>query len=115
MEIGNEEGAAGEGTDSKKQKDIDIIHNNSLTETSFEKKAYMAYIKGYLKNLVDHMKENGKSDEDIKAFQSSAQTFIKKVLGSFDDYHTAMVILCKWDGETPYFYYFKDGLKAEKV
>ena len=142
MEIGNEdfgissnvdedaeEGAAGEGTDSKKQKVIDIIHNNSLTETSFEKKAYMAYIKGYLKNLVDHMKENGKSDEDIKAFQSSAQTFIKKVLGSFDDYQffypdmssddadydTAMVILCKWDGETPYFYYFKDGLKAEKV
>ena len=142
IEIGNEdygisanvdedadEGATGEGTDSKKQKVVDVIHNNHLTETSFEKPAYMAYIKGYLKGVVEKLKELGKSDEDIKAFQVNAQTFIKKVISSFDDwqffypdmssdnadYDTAMVILCKWEGETPYFYYFKDGLKAEKV
>ena len=142
MEIGNEdygisanvdedaeEGATGEGTESKKARVVDVIHNNSLTETSFEKPAYMAYIKGYLKGVVEKMKELGKSDEEVKQFQVNAQTFIKKVISSFDDwqffypdmssdnadYDTAMVILCKWEGETPYFYYFKDGLKAEKV
>ena len=142
MEIGNEdygisanvdenadEGAVGEGTDDKKKRVIDVIYNNTLTETSFEKKAYMAYIKGYLKNLIEKLKELGKSEDEIKTFQSQAQTFIKTVIGSFDDYQffypdmssdnadydTAMVILCKWEGETPYFFYFKDGLKAEKV
>ena len=142
MEIGNEdygisanvdenadEGAVGEGTDSNKKKVIDVIYNNTLTETSFEKKAYMAYIKGYLKGVVEKMKELGKDEEEIKAFQTNAQTFIKSVIGSFDDYQffypdmssdnadydTAMVILCKWEGESPYFFYFKDGLKAEKV
>lgn len=142
MEIGNEdygissnvdedadEGATGEGTDNKKQKVIDVIYNNHLTETSFEKAAFMAYIKGYLKNLIEKLKANGKSDEEVKTFQTNAQTFVKSVVSSFDDwqffypdmssddadYDTAMVIYCKWDGETPYFYYFKDGLKAEKV
>lgn len=124
-----EEGATGEGTENKKQRVIDVVHNNSLTETTFEKPAYMAYIKGYLKNLVEKMKSLGKSDEDVKAFQTNAGAFIKSVITSFDDwqfyypdmssdaadYDTAMVILCKWEGETPYFYFFKDGLKAEKV
>ena len=124
-----DEGATGEGTDSKRQKVVDVVHNNALTETSFEKPAYMAYIKGYLKNLIEKLKELGKSDEEVKEFQGNAQAFIKKVITSFDDwqffypdmssddadYDTAMVILCKWEGETPFFYYFKEGLKAEKV
>ena len=27
----------------------------------------------------------------------------------------AMIVLVKWDGETPYVYFFKHGLDAEKV
>jgi len=124
-----EEGAVGEGTQSNKKKVVDIVHHNHLTETTFEKPAYMAYIKGYLKNVVAKIKENGGDDEAVKVFQTNAQAFIKKVVGAFDewqffypdmssddaDYETAMVILCHWTGETPFFYYFKDGLKAEKV
>ena len=124
-----EEGAAAEGADSSKKKVIDLVHHNTYVETSFEKPAYMAYVKGYLKGVIEKMKSSGKSDEDVKAFQQNAQAFIKKVIGSFDDwqfyypdmsddaadYDTALVILVKWDGETPYFYYFAEGLKGEKV
>jgi len=123
-----DEGATAEGTTSNKKRVVDIIHHNHLTETNFDKTAYMGYVKGYLKNVVAKIKESGGDDEAVKAFQTNAQTFIKKVVASFDewqffypdmgdnaDYDAAMVILCKWDGETPYFYYFKDGLKAEKV
>jgi len=123
-----DEGATAEASDSKKKKVVDIIHHNHLMETSFDKAAYMGYVKTYLKNVIGYMKEKGADDESVKAFQSNAQAFIKKVIGSFDewqffypdmgenaDYDNALVILCKWEGETPFFYYFKDGLKAEKV
>jgi hypothetical protein len=128
-----DEGATAEGTDSKKKRVVDIVHHNSLQETTFDKAAYTAYIKGYLKNMVAKIKETvagdeAKQAEAVKEFQSNAQAFLKKVLSSFDewqffypdmgddpDYEAAMVILCKWEGETPFFYYFKDGLKGERV
>jgi len=123
-----DEGATSEGTTSNKKKVVDVIHHNHLQETTFDKAAYMAYIKGYLKNVIAKIKETGGSDEAVKEFQANAQTFIKKVIGAFDewqffypdmgdncDYDNAIVILCRWEGETPFFYYFKDGLKSEKV
>jgi len=140
IEIGNEdyglasnvdedadEGATAEGTESKKQRVIDIVYHNRLTETTFDKPAFMAYIKGYMKNLMEKIK--AKDEEYAKTFAANAQAFVKTVVGDLDnwqffypdmsddnaDYETATVIYCKWEGETPYFYYFKDGLKAEKV
>jgi len=122
-----DEGATAEGTESKRQKVVDIVHNNRLQETTFTKATYLAYIKGYMKNLMDKIK--AADEEYAKTFAANAQAFVKKVVGSFDewqfyypdmgdeaDYEQAIVILCKWqDEQTPIFYFFKDGLKAEKV
>ena len=124
------EGAEGEGGESKKERVIDLVHNNRLMETSFDKASYMAYIKGYMKALMEKIKEDSTKDADyIKEFAASAQTFVKKVAGSIDDwqffypdmgdeadYDAAICILCFWEGgDVPTFYYFKDGLKGEKV
>ena len=141
IEIGNEdyglsenvdedaaEGAEAAAAESKVVKVVDVVHTNRLTETSFTKASYMAYIKGYMKGLMEKLKE--KDADAAKAFAANAQTFVKKVVSSFDewqffypnmddddaDYDTAIVVLCKWETEQiPVFYYFKEGLKGEKV
>jgi len=103
---------------------INIVDAHQLSQTQFDKKSYMTYIKGYMKRLLDNVKV--KNPSRVDAFQKEAQAFVKNVLANFKDYDfylgptsdvEAMVILCKWaeDGVTPIFFYWKDGLVAEKV
>ena len=54
-----------------------------LQETSYDKKSYLGHIKAYLKKLSEKIAAEGK---DVKAFQASAQEFVKKVNAKFDDY-----------------------------
>ncbi|KEG09095.1 IgE-dependent histamine-releasing factor [Trypanosoma grayi] len=116
------EGATGD-VDNSKQRVIDIVHNNRYTETSYDKSSYMAHIRSYMKRLL----ENIESEEDKKSFQANAAAFVKKVIKEIDDYQffipegneedpdNGMIVLCKWDGEVPSFYFWKDGLKGERV
>jgi hypothetical protein len=80
----------------------------------------------YLKALVDKLKEQGKSEEEIKAFQTSAQAAAKKILGNWDNYdvykgesmdEVSMYVLVDFreDGMTPYVTVWKDGLEEYKV
>jgi len=103
---------------------INVVDAHRLCETSFDKKAYMGYIKAYMKKVLDKLKADGSPRAEI--FQKGVQPFIKKVLENFNDYAfytgnsmdiEGLVILMayKEDGITPYFYYFKDGLEEEKV
>lgn len=75
-----------------------------------------------MKRLGEVVANNGK---DVKAFQASAQEFVKTILGKFDDYEfytgenmdpEAMVLIkfYKEDGIIPYFYIWKDGAKEVK-
>ena len=122
-----DEGVTADATAESKQKVVDVVHNYQLTETSYDKKSYMAYIKGYMKSLAEHVKET-QGDEEAKKFMTGAQTFVKKVLAEFDEYQfflpnagddadfeKAILVLCKWDGETPKFWFWSHGLKGEKV
>jgi len=122
-----EEGALAEGADNGKKKVIDQIYNYQLTETSYDKKSYMGYIKNYMKKVRDHVAATQGEEESAK-FQAGAQAFVKGLLGDFDNwqfylpsggddtnYEEAILILGKWDGETPKFYYWAHGMKGEKV
>lgn len=117
-----EEGATGELAEGKKRV-IDVVHNNRYTETNYDKASYMAHIKGYMKALLEKIE-----DADAKkAFQANASAFVKQVLKDIGDYQffipegneedpdNGMIVLCRWDGETPVFYYWKDGLKGMRV
>eukprot|EP00744_Colponema_vietnamica_P000541 GILI01000962.1.p1 GENE.GILI01000962.1~~GILI01000962.1.p1 ORF type:complete len:183 (+),score=84.52 GILI01000962.1:37-549(+) len=117
-----EEGATADGQDNSKAKVVDIVHNQQLQETSFDKASYVASIKGYMKKLKEKLDET--DAEAGKVFAAGAQTFVKKVVKEIDEYQfftgpnmdfDAMIILCKWEGEVPTFYYWKDGLKGERV
>lgn len=80
----------------------------------------------YMKALVDKMKETGKSEEEIKAFQSEAPAAAKKILGNWDNYdvykgesmeEVSMYVLVDFreDGMTPYVTVWKAGLEEYKV
>jgi hypothetical protein len=57
-----------------------IVHSFRLQSTQFDKKSYLAYLKGYLKAVKAEMTKLGKSEEDIKAFETGAQKFVKDTL-----------------------------------
>ena len=112
------------GLDSNVQTVNNVVEAHKLVETTFDKKSYMMYIKGYMKALTDHLKANNPSRVD--AFQKGAQNFVKKVLANFSDFRffqgetmdieKGMVALMFYreDGITPVFYIWKDGIIQEK-
>eukprot|EP00005_Dracoamoeba_jomungandri_P006125 CAMPEP_0174251106 /NCGR_PEP_ID=MMETSP0439-20130205/1041_1 /TAXON_ID=0 /ORGANISM="Stereomyxa ramosa, Strain Chinc5" /LENGTH=163 /DNA_ID=CAMNT_0015331341 /DNA_START=62 /DNA_END=553 /DNA_ORIENTATION=- len=100
-----------------------LVDAHRLVETTFTKKSYMVYIKGYLQALRAHLREH--NPERTKAFMKAAQVFVGKVSKDFRDYQfftgesmnpDGMVVLMKYseDGQTPYVYIFKDGVEEVK-
>ncbi|CAK7220370.1 hypothetical protein SBRCBS47491_004166 [Sporothrix bragantina] len=104
-----------------------IIHSFRLQSTSFDKKSYLTYLKGYLKAVKAKLVEAGKSEEEVKAFETGAQKYVKeKLLPNFKDleFYTGesgdpdgLVALLNYreDGTTPYIIVWQHGLKAIKV
>jgi len=104
-----------------------VIASFRLQATSFDKKGYLAYLKGYLKAVKAKLQEEGKDAEYVSAFEKSTQAFVKnKVLPNFKDFEfytgesqdpDAMVALLNYreDGVTPYFTFWKYGVKEMKV
>ncbi|KAI0053548.1 translationally controlled tumor-associated [Auriscalpium vulgare] len=98
-----------------------VIHSFRLQPTTFDKKTFLTYLKGYMKAVKAKLPE-----DRVKAFEGGAQTFAKKVVANFKDYEfytgegmnpDGMVALLNYreDGVTPYFTFWKDGLKEVKL
>jgi len=117
------EGAGGdESAEAGSKQGVDIVMNSRLVEYSISKKDYMTHIKEYMKQVKTKLEEASSPDKDL--FLKNVQEFVKDVLGNFKDYQffcgesmkpDGMLALMKWDEETPYMYFFKHGLDAEKV
>ena len=101
-----------------------VVYSFRLQETSFDKKSYMGYIKGYMKKVKTYLQEN--SPDRVAGFEKGVQPFVKKILENFKDYEflvgenmnpDGMVALLNYreDGITPFLTFFKDGLKEEKL
>ncbi|KAK4241688.1 putative translationally-controlled tumor protein [Achaetomium macrosporum] len=115
-----------EALDDQEIKVNNIIHSFRLQQTQFDKKGYLAYLKGYMKAVKAKLQEAGKPEEEIKQFETGAQTFAKKIIANFKDWEfytgesmnpDAMVVLLNYreDGVTPYVVVWKHGLKEMKV
>nr|A1KXP4.1 RecName: Full=Translationally-controlled tumor protein homolog; Short=TCTP; AltName: Allergen=Cla h TCTP [Cladosporium herbarum]AAR08428.1 translationally controlled tumor protein [Cladosporium herbarum] len=115
-----------EEADDQKETKIDVVHAFQLQETNFDKKAYLGHLKSYMKKIKESMAASGASEDEVKEFEKGAQTFAKRVVGSFKDYEfligpsmdpDAMVVLLNYreDGVTPYVTLWKHGLKSTKV
>ena len=77
---------AEEGVDDTKETVIDIVHSFRLTQTSFDKKAYLQHLKGYMKAVKGKMQERGASEDEVKAFETGSQSMAKKIVGGLKDY-----------------------------
>ncbi|KAJ1945242.1 Ribosome associating protein [Linderina macrospora] len=101
-----------------------VVHSFRLVETQFDKKSYMTYIKGYMKSVAAKLAET--NPERVDGFKADASALVKKILGNIKDYEfytgesmdpDGMVALLNYraDGVTPYFTFFADGVKSQKL
>ncbi len=58
-----------------------VVYSFRLSPTSFDKKSYMTYIKGYMKALKSKL-----SEDRVPVFEKKIQPFVKKILENFKDY-----------------------------
>ncbi|KAG9006055.1 hypothetical protein FRB94_001036 [Tulasnella sp. JGI-2019a] len=101
-----------------------VVHSFRLQSTSFDKKSYLTYLKGYMKAVKGKL---GESDPDrVDAFEKGAAAYAKKIVANFKDYEfytgesmnpDGMIGLLNFraDGITPYFTFWKDGVKEIKL
>lgn len=116
--------ADGDEENDEAEKVIDVVFHNNLTETAFTKKTFVANLKKFMKAMVKNMKKT-KTEEEVAAWQAKVTEWMTAFLEDFEnhafylgnsmDVETGMVVICKWDGADPFFYFWKEGLKSEKV
>ncbi|KAI1795226.1 translationally controlled tumor-associated [Ganoderma leucocontextum] len=101
-----------------------VVYSFRLQPTSFDKKTFLTYLKGYMKAVKGKLAES--KPERVEAFEKGASAFAKKVIANFKDYEfyvgekmdpDGMVALLNYreDGITPFFTFWKDGLKEIKL
>ncbi|SCV72715.1 BQ2448_4252 [Microbotryum intermedium] len=97
-----------------------VVNSFRLASVSFDKKSY----KGYMKAVKAHLQKT--NPDRIPDFEKGAAVLANKVLSNFNDYEfyagetmdpDGMVALLNYreDGTTPYFTFWKDGLKEVKL
>ncbi|KAI0268269.1 translationally controlled tumor protein [Gloeopeniophorella convolvens] len=112
---------ADEGVEEGSEQVNNVAHSFRLQQTSFDKKTFLSYLKGYMKTIKEKLPE-----DRVAAFEKGAQAFAKKLVANFKDYEfytgesmnpEGMVALLNYreDGVTPYFTFWKDGLKEVKL
>ncbi|EPQ59416.1 translationally-controlled tumor protein [Gloeophyllum trabeum ATCC 11539] len=113
-----------EGVEDGQETVNNVVHSFRLQQTSFDKKSYLTYLKGYMKTVKAKLAET--NPERVEAFEKGAQAFAKKLVANFKDFEfytgesmnpDGMIALLNYreDGVTPYFTFWKDGLKEVKL
>ncbi|KAG9317675.1 translationally controlled tumor-associated [Chiua virens] len=101
-----------------------VVHSFRLQTTSFDKKSYLTYLKGYMKAVKVELAKT--SPDKVEAFEKGASAYAKKIVANFKDYEfysgesmnpDGLVALLNYreDGTTPYFTFWKHGLKEVKL
>ncbi|KAG0027352.1 hypothetical protein BGZ81_005688 [Podila clonocystis] len=104
-----------------------VVHSFRLHSTSFDKKQYGMYLKGYMKAVKAKIQEAAAKDgKDADAIVKAFEVAYKKILANFKEYEfyvgesmdpdgAVMLLNYREDGVTPYFTVFKDGLNSIKL
>ena len=116
-----------EDIDDQSERVIDLVHAYKYEQTTFTKKTFLAYIKGYMQKVIEHLKNKGASDAEIEDFKKGSQEFVKYVLENFKEFEFFMNDQNSLDGacafafwedpendEGPTFCYIQAGLAGEK-
>lgn len=101
-----------------------VAHSFRLQATQFDKKSFLVYLKGYMKAVKGKLTES--NPDRVEKFEKGAAAFAKKIVANFKDFEfytgesmnpDGMIALLNYreDGITPYFTFWKDGLKEVKL
>jgi len=100
-----------------------LVNAHRLQVTTYDKKTYMTHIKGYCTRLKKKVQEN--DPERVKPFEEGCKKYFGEMVKNFSEisnFYTGegmkdegMVILERWENDTPYLYILKDGIREEKV
>jgi len=116
---------AEEGLDDEGSSQVnDVVHSFRLQPTSFDKKSYLTYLKGYMKAIKQKLSET--NPDRVEGFEKGAAAYAKKIVANFKDFEfytgesmnpDGMIALLNYreDGTTPYLTFWKDGLKEVKL
>jgi len=75
---------ADEGSDEHTEAGLDVVLNQRLQETSFDKAGFKLYLKTYTKALQDKWKELEHSDEKIAELKANCMAGVKYLLTKID-------------------------------
>ncbi|KAG2077372.1 translationally controlled tumor-associated [Suillus decipiens] len=105
-----------------------VAHSFRLQPTSYDKKQYLVHLKDYVKAVTKTLEEKDSEDAAaaLREFKAKANDFAKKIVGNLKNYEfytgekmdpNGMVALLNYrdDGITPYFTFWKHGLKVVKL
>ena len=114
--------------DDKDERVNDIVDGFNYNQITLKKAEFTNYIKGYIKKLLERVKETTTDEEKIKEFQKNSTDMVKFILGKFDEFEffaneendmDGAIAMGYWEDEStdkgPTFLYFKDGLVREKI
>lgn len=126
VDIGANPSAEGgdEELDSTKETVNNVVYSFRLQQTAFDKKSFLTYIKGYMKTIKAKLQES--NPDQVEVFEKGAQKYVKKVIGSFNDWEfytgesmdpDGMLVLLNYreDGTTPFVAIWKHGVTEYKI
>jgi len=121
-----------EGTDETAQRGVDVVLNHSLVEMPVYQNAsvFKDWVKEYVKKLVDRLKADGLSDDQLKEFKTKIQGWVSGLLkkerfnnlqfyqGAGENAHEGQLAIMEYRNENnediPYVMIVKHGVNVEK-
>lgn len=125
-----EDDADAGGCDEATESGLDLVLNQKLQSTSFNKADYKNYLKTYTKSLQEKWKEMDLTPEQLAEYKEKFTQAVKKVLPKLDEAEFFVGESCNPDGmvaileyrdkadgsgEEAIMMFFKHGLEREKV
>ena len=123
--LDNDEDEGGVGGGDEGVTVIDVVDNHNLQEINLDKKAWMGYVKDYVKKVKAKLEEQGKT-ERIPEFQKGATQLVKHLAEKFDEVQIftgsnfdmegsyAYCYQVNQEDAGPTFFFFLDAMKEEK-
>jgi len=126
------EDAVDDGSDETVQRGIDLVLNHQLVEMPVYQSTavFKDWVKEYIKKLIDRLKEDGMSEENLKSFKTKIQGWVSGLLkkerfqnlqffaGAGENSHDGTLAIMEYrqvNGEDiPYMMLVKEGIIAEK-
>ncbi|KAL4929020.1 translationally-controlled tumor protein [Aspergillus undulatus] len=101
-----------------------LIHEFGLQPIDLTKHEFGSLLKGYARSIMDYLQKHNSGRLDQSGKGSTA--YAKRIMEHYADYQFylgerynqgAMVMLLRYreDGHTPYFTFWKDGLKEQRL